>query len=240
MKLVIIAAGRGSRLSSISEGVPKILIEVYNKTLLEHLIHNCVLVGISDIVIVTGHNSSMIDDYISKKEFRVNIELIYNADWELPNGVSVLASKNSIPKDDDFMISMSDHYYKDDLLLKIKNSELSKTIVNVGSDYKIDMIHDLDDGMKLQIDKESNLVDAMSKDLMKYNAIDCGLFKCKYEFFSFLHKAKENGKYSLSDACNMLIKNHCLGGVNIEDSTWLDIDTPDALNYINNNRNLFE
>ena len=28
--------------------------------------------------------------------------------------------------------------------------------------------------------------------------------------------------------------------VNIEDSTWLDIDTPDALNYINNNRNLFE
>ena len=43
----------------------------------------------------------MIDDYISKKEFRVNIELIYNADWELPNGVSVLASKKSIPKDDD-------------------------------------------------------------------------------------------------------------------------------------------
>ena len=78
MKLVIIAAGRGSRLSSISEGLPKILIEVYNKTLLEHLIHNCLLAGISDIVIVTGHNSSMIDDYISKKDFRVNIELIYN------------------------------------------------------------------------------------------------------------------------------------------------------------------
>ena len=112
MKLVIIAAGRGSRLSSISEGIPKILIEVYNKTLLEHLIHNCVLVGITDIVIVTGHNSSMIDDYISKKEFRVNIELIYNADWELPNGVSVLASKNSIPKDDDFMISMIFSYLR--------------------------------------------------------------------------------------------------------------------------------
>ena len=51
---------------------------------------------------------------------------------------------------------------------------------------------------------------------------------------------KWKSKYSLSDACNMIINNHCLGGVNIEDSTWLDIDTPDALNYINNNRNLFE
>ena len=52
MKLVIIAAGRGSRLSSISKGIPKILIEVFNQTLLEHLIENCVSVGISDIVIV--------------------------------------------------------------------------------------------------------------------------------------------------------------------------------------------
>ena len=44
----------------------------------------------------------------------------------------------------------------------------------------------------------------------------------------------------IRDRCNMIINNHCLGGVNIEDSAWLDIDTPDALNYINNNRNLFE
>lgn len=240
MKLVIIAAGRGSRLSSISNGIPKILIEVFNKTLLEHLVNNCVSAGISDVVIVTGHNSKMIHDYLLKKEFNVNIELTYNPDWDLANGVSILASKNNIPKDNDFMISMSDHFYKDELLLKIKNSDLSKKLVNVGSDYKTDMIHDPDDAMKLIVDEESNLVRAMSKDLLKYNAVDCGLFKCKYEFFSILQEAKENGKHSLSDACNMLINNHFLGGVNIHDSYWIDIDTPDALNYINNNRKLFE
>ena len=138
------------------------------------------------------------------------------------------------------MISMSAHFYKDELLLKIKNSDLSKKLVNVGSDYKTDMIHDPDDAMKLIVDEESNLVRAMSKDLLKYNAVDCGLFKCKYEFFSILQEAKENGKYSLSDACNILINNNFLGCVNIHDSNWIDIDTPDALNYINNNRKLFE
>ena len=240
MKLVIIAAGRGLRLSSISNGIPKVLIEVFNKTLLEHLIHNCVSVGISDVVLVTGHNAEMIHDYISKNEFNINIDIAYNADWDLPNGMSVLASKDNIPKNEDFMISMSDHFYKDDLLLKIKNSDLSKTLVNVGSDYKTDIIHDPDDAMKLIVDKKSGLVRAMSKDILKYNAVDCGLFKCRYEFFSILQRSKKDQKYSLSDACNILINNLALGGVDIDESNWLDIDTPDALIYINKNRKLFE
>lgn len=240
MKLVIIAAGRGSRISSISKGLPKILIEVFNKTLLEHLIQNSITVGISDIVIVTGHNSDIIHDFISNNKFDINIELAYNDDWNLPNGISVLASKNNIPQNHDFMISMSDHFYNDDLLLKIKNSDLTNITVNVGADYKTDAIHDPDDAMKLIIDRNSNLVSQMSKDLLKYNAVDCGIFKCKYEFFSILQEAKDSGKYSLSDACNILINNQGLGGVNIEDSIWIDIDTPEALDYINKNRKLFE
>ena len=94
--------------------------------------------------------------------------------------------------------------------------------------------------MKLIIDKDSEIVSAMSKDLRKYNAVDCGLFKCKYEFFSILEKTKSNGNYSLSDACNILINNQDLGGVNIDDSVWLDIDTPEALDYIKKNRKLFK
>ena len=240
MKLVIIAAGRGSRISSISKGLPKILIEVFNKTLLEHLIQNSITVGISDIVIVTGHNSDIIHDFISNNKFDINIELAYNDDWDMPNGISVLASKNNIPQNHDFMISMSDHFYNDDLLLKIKNSDLTNITVNVGADYKTDAIHDPDDAMKLIIDRNSNSISQMSKDLLKYNAVDCGIFKCKYEFFSILQEAKDSGKYSLSDACNILINNQGLGGVNIENSIWIDIDTPEALDYINKNRKLFE
>jgi len=62
----------------------------------------------------------------------------------------------------------------------------------------------------------------------------------KYEFFSILEETKSNGNYSLSDACNILINNQDLGGVNIDDSVWLDIDTPEALDYIKKNRKLFK
>ena len=57
---------------------------------------------------------------------------------------------------------------------------------------------------------------------------------------SYSQETKNNGNYSLSGACNILINNQDLGGVNIDDSVWLDIDTPEALDYIKKNRKLFK
>ena len=75
----------------------------------------------------------------------------------------------------------------------------------------------------------------MSKNLNTYNAIDCGIFKCKYSFFDYLIQAKEKGNCSLSDACNLLINEGLMGSVNIKNYPWIDIDTPEALTYIEQN-----
>ena len=93
--------------------------------------------------------------------------------------------------------------------------------------------------MKIDIDQETKLINAMSKHLKIYNAIDCGIFKCKYNFFNYLELGKKNNNCSLSDACNILIKESLMGSVNIYDSNWIDVDTPEALDYINNNPNKF-
>jgi choline kinase len=79
----------------------------------------------------------------------------------------------------------------------------------------------------------------MSKELPIYNAIDCGLFKCRYEFFDYLEEAKEKNECSLSDACNILINNKLMGSVDIQDNPWIDIDTPEALDFINKNPEKF-
>ena len=137
------------------------------------------------------------------------------------------------------MISMSDHYYTSDILKIIKDKSDSNTIASVGADYKIDEIHDIDDGMKLKIDEDSNLIRSMSKTLSKYNAIDCGIFKCKYEFFDYLKKAKEKDECSLSDACNLLMNKGLMSSVDIKSYPWIDIDTPEALDFINQNPKKF-
>ena len=102
MKIVFIAAGQGSRLSSITNGMPKTLVQVFDKPLINHLLQNCINTGIKDAVIVTGHNESMIREHLSYNISDINIEFIYNKNWKLENGVSVLAAKDAIPNGEDF------------------------------------------------------------------------------------------------------------------------------------------
>ena len=138
------------------------------------------------------------------------------------------------------MISMSDHLYFADMMKKVKESSLSNRVVNVGLDFNINDIFDIDDGMKVFAQPDTMMVQSMSKKLKSYNAIDVGLFKCSYHFFSFLENLNKNGSCSLSAGCNELITQELLGGVDIRDSFWLDIDTPDALHFSRNNSRVSE
>jgi len=238
LKLIIIAAGQGSRLRSITDGTPKSLSKIHGKTIIDQLLQNCLDNGIKDVILVIGYNGSMIKDYLNGKWSDLNIKFVENDEWHLENGLSVLKAKKQIPKDQEFMISMSDHLYFSDLLKKVKNSDLSKFNVNVGIDLKIDSIFDIDDGMKLDVSLDNYSINEMSKKLKDYNAIDVGLFKCSYKFFSYLELAHKKKMCSLSNACGELIKSGFLGGVNIGDSYWLDIDTPDALQHANEDSEL--
>ena len=111
MKLVIIAAGLGSRLSSVSSGTPKLLMPILGTPLIKKLLSNCIDAEIDNIVVVTGYNNHIIEEYLNDLSTPVKIDIAYNPDWKLANGVSVLTAKEFISKDEEFMISMSDHFY---------------------------------------------------------------------------------------------------------------------------------
>jgi choline kinase len=142
LKLIIIAAGQGSRLRSITEGIPKSLSFVHGRTIIDTLLQNCKVNDIKDIVLVIGYNGSMIKDYLVGKWSELNIQFVENEQWNLENGLSVLKAKKMIPQGEDFMISMSDHLYFSGLLKKVRESSLSNHFVNVGVDLKVDNIFD--------------------------------------------------------------------------------------------------
>ena len=235
MKLVIIAAGKGSRLKSETKNNPKALTVINGHTIIDVILNNCVINEINEIVIITGYDKTSIRNYLDGKWNNLKIDYIYNDEWHLENGISVLKAKSAIGNNDEFMISMSDHLYFADMMKKVKESSLSNRVVNVGLDYNINDIFDIDDGMKVFAQPDTMMVKSMSKKLKNYNSIDVGLFKCSYQFFSFLENLNKNGSCSLSAGCNELIDQELLGGVDIRDSFWLDIDTPDALQFSRNN-----
>ncbi|UCD38129.1 MAG: NTP transferase domain-containing protein [Fidelibacterota bacterium] len=236
MKLVIIAAGEGSRLRSLGQNIPKTLMSIGGQPVIEYIFDGCRQVGIPHCILVTGAQHEMIEDYLRDATPDLDIETVHNPEWRLPNGVSVLQAKPCIPEGEDFMISMSDHLYGPELLELVHNSSLEGRITNVGVDRNIERIFDLEDGMKITFDTSDHaLITGMSKTLASFEAIDCGIFKCRYDFFRFLEAAMEHGRCSLADACNLLIASRELGSVDIGDHQWLDIDTPEAFSFAEEN-----
>ena len=63
MKAVILAAGVGSRLGSVTKTIPKPMIEIHGKPILLHNINLCRKANVTDIYINLHHLPNVIKDY---------------------------------------------------------------------------------------------------------------------------------------------------------------------------------
>ena len=59
MKAMILAAGYGKRMLPLTEKLPKPLLHVRGRALIEHHLHNLTRAGIQDVVINLGHLGHM-------------------------------------------------------------------------------------------------------------------------------------------------------------------------------------
>lgn len=75
MKTVIMAGGKGTRIASVRSDVPKPMIKICGKPILEHQIENLKACGLTDITLVIGHLGHVIQNYFGDgSKFGVNIE----------------------------------------------------------------------------------------------------------------------------------------------------------------------
>ena len=63
MKAIILAAGKGTRMRELTNDVPKPMLKVQGKPILEHILQGIVAAGIRDVFIVTGFRAEAIENY---------------------------------------------------------------------------------------------------------------------------------------------------------------------------------
>ena len=73
MKVVILAGGKGSRLTEYTKTIPKPMVKIGNKTILEHIIDYYKKFGLEEFIIASGYKSKIIEDYFKNKK---NIKII--------------------------------------------------------------------------------------------------------------------------------------------------------------------
>jgi len=63
MKAVILAAGKGTRMGDLTDGLPKPMLQVESRPILEHIITGLCGAGISEFCIIVGWKAEVIEDY---------------------------------------------------------------------------------------------------------------------------------------------------------------------------------
>jgi len=123
MKCLIIAAGRGIRLSSKADSKP--LVPLLGLSLIERVILTAKNAGLTDFYVVTGYNGEEAREYLDRFSQRRNIPIphIKNNEWEKENGISVLKAKNLL--NENFILLMTDHIFDESKLVKLKHERIA-------------------------------------------------------------------------------------------------------------------
>jgi choline kinase len=223
---LILAAGNGSRIASVSRGVPKPLVRLCGIPLLEHVMTSCQEAGITRFVIVVGYRADLIRRWFAERPLDgISVTLIENPEYHKANGVSALAAKDELHNP--FLLLMSDHIFEPKTAKGLAQQSLADDEVILAVDHNVDRVFDLDDATKVKCDAD-HIVD-IGKDLARYDALDTGMFLCSPALFHRLESAKRDGSCSLSDGMRQLAREHKLRAFDIGDAHWQDVDSPEAL-----------
>lgn len=114
MKIVIMAGGRGTRISSVASDIPKPMIKIEGKPVLEHELECLRDQGFTDIILTVSHLGNIIMDYFGDgsgispatgKPFGVNIEYYFEKE-PLGNAGALFKIKDKL--DSDFLLLNAD------------------------------------------------------------------------------------------------------------------------------------
>lgn len=121
MQLVILAAGMSIRLQPLTNDIPKCLLKIGEKTILQGIIENFLFYNIFEIIIVTGFMEKKIKDYINNSFPGLKITFISNDVYDLTNNCySLWLSKNFINQD--FFLIDSDILFDKRIIDKLLKS----------------------------------------------------------------------------------------------------------------------
>lgn len=188
IKTVIIAGGKGMRMGEITRTIPKPMLTISGKPVLEHQINNLNQNGIEDIYILSGHLSDSIIDYFGDgRAFGVNIAHVIEKE---PLGTSGAVKQLEHILNERFIVFYGDVIFNIDLESFIKFDLEASSIATI-------IIHPNDhpyDSDLIEID-ENNVVTAIHSkphDTNKYyrNLVSAAAYILSPDIFKYIPENK--------------------------------------------------
>ncbi len=225
MKVAILAAGSGERLTREGVRTPKPLVQLGGMSLLERAARASLKAGAAEVLVVLGSQAETIRRQLETKLRLLPLRWIVNENWEKGNGTSVLAARPWIADEERFLVMMADHLLLPPTLRRLIMAGSSGPDSLMAIDRKRGLLVDPDDATKLRL--QADRIVEIGKDLSVYDGIDVGAAVVTPLLFEMLAQSTspETGACSHTGGMKGLARAGRLRALDIGAERWEDVDS---------------
>ncbi len=227
MKAMIFAAGFGKRLQPLTLKIPKALVEVKGRSMLDWIIDRLIQHGVSELIINTHFLHTAILAYIKSKTYSIPITLSHE-ETILGTGGGLYQTRH-FWDDTDFLVYNVDILCDADLTAFVDFHKNQKAIVTLAINERISK-------SMLLVDQAGFLVGRSLEGVWQLLKKASGSVKevgfCGFQAISptFLNRTPPPRSFSIiDDYMNLLKAGEAVLTWSIEKAYWEDIGTPEAL-----------
>jgi glucose-1-phosphate thymidylyltransferase long form len=207
MKGVIPAAGRGTRLEPVTLAIPKELLIVGDKAIIEYVIEAMKSVGVTDISVIVGWRKHAILDYLGSGE-RLGVKLTYVVQDTRDGLAKAVLTAEHVIGAEPFLVVLGDNFFYPQTFLEeiLAFHTAKKADATVG-------VTEIEDPTRHGIIKpgtDNRIIDMVEKPQPQNapsNLGIIGVYVFNSAIFNAIKKIKPgvNGEYQLTDAIKMMI-----------------------------------
>jgi len=231
-RAVILAAGRGTRMRELTNDVPKPMIVVRGKPVLQHIIEGLRDGGVRECLIVVGYRADTVRKFFGDGS-RDNVSIQYAMQTVQDGTGRVVELARDFVGNSPFILSYGD------ILISPENY---KSVVNLPNNLEaiitVTRGEDVTKGGAVFLDDEMDLVDLREKPKPGeptspwYNA---GLYAFRPSIFEFIARLKPSprGEYELTDAIRDLAQSGRTVQALELTGEWADVRDPEILARLN-------
>ncbi len=208
---IILAAGEGQRLRPFTAFVPKVMLSIAGKPMLEYVIESLAQNGIRRIVLVVGYHKEQVQDYFSSgRDFGVEIDYI-TQERQLGTAHALWQARDAA--DEKFLVLSGDNIIDSDTIAPVVDARSSTILVKRQENVSKYGVVIMREGLVEDIVEKPGEAAG--------NMVNTGVYAFTREAFDFV-----KDEVSLTDATRKMIVQGYPIAAGETDGTWLDVVCP--------------
>lgn len=214
----VLGAGKGTRLKSLTDALPKPLIPLHQKPLITYAFDHLISVGFDQFMVNTHHLPKHYSPAFPDDLYR-NCPLSFRfEELLLETGGGIANITDWLPKNESFMVYNGDILSDMNLAAAIETHQNSSNLVTLVLRSQGEALQIAWHPETEKITDIRNSLQTAAKQLYQFT----GIYLVRPDFLNFLTPGK---KKSVIPAFMALIEQDSLGGVVTDDGTWSDLGT---------------